>query len=149
MGRYSVLRFWAFVLIGFAAACSNGESGPLVEDAWLRLPPPGAPTAAIYFTLANRGAGADRLTGVATPIAEHASLHRSVEEGGMTGMRPVDSLEIPARGQVRLEPGGYHIMLERLSGELAEGDSVSLTLHFARAGTVDVEVPVRRSPPSG
>jgi len=149
MGRHSVLPFWVLFLIGFAAACSNGESDPAVENAWLRLPPPGAPTAAIYLTIRNRGDGADSLTDLATSVAEHASLHRSIEENGMTGMRPVERLEIPAHGEVRLEPGGYHIMLERLSGELGEGDSVTLTLSFRRAGAMEIGVPVRRTPPSG
>lgn len=149
MGRHFHLRLWALMLIGLAAACAQGESDPAVENAWLRLPPPGAPTAAIYLTIANRGPGADRLVDLATPIAAHASLHRSMEENGMAGMRPVESLEIPGDGSIRLEPGGYHIMLERLTGELAEGDSVPLTLRFERAGALEIDVPVSRTPPQG
>jgi len=136
-------------LIGLAAsACSQGTSDPVVENAWLRAPPPGAPTAAIYLTIVNRSSGADRLINVATPIAKRATLHRTVEENGMTGMRPVESLDIPVNGKVVLEPGGRHIMLEGLAARPAPGEAITLTLRFDRAGEMAVEIPVRQGPPA-
>jgi copper(I)-binding protein len=64
--------------------------------------------------------------------------------GGMT-MREVSGIDIPAGGSVSLEPGGYHVMLLDLKAPLTEGETVSITLTFENAGTVEVEAPVRSS----
>lgn len=62
---------------------------------------------------------------------------------GMTGMQPVDRIEIPAGGTVRLEPGGYHLMLMDLTEMPAVGSTVELTLTFETAGDVVVQAEVR------
>ena len=58
----------------------------------------------------------------------------------MMEMRPLaDGLAIPAGESVVLEPGGYHIMLIGLTGDLNAGESFTLTLTFEKAGEVTVE----------
>ena len=51
-------------------------------------------------------------------------IHRTVEEGGVSRMRPAGKLEIPPGGELRFEPGGLHLMLMRPLRPLAEGDVV-------------------------
>ena len=51
------------------------------------------------------------LTGVTTPVAAEAALHQSINDHGVTKMRPVGSLPIESGKPVTLAPGGYHIML--------------------------------------
>lgn len=137
----------ALALVSMLAACSEGESEIAVEGAWLRTPPPGAPTAAVYLTIRNTGDGADRLIAVATPAAETATLHRTRMADGMMRMRPVESLEIPAGERIVLEPGGLHIMLEGLARPIEGGDEASLTLAFEQAGEKALTLPVRSTPP--
>jgi periplasmic copper chaperone A len=43
---------------------------------------------------------------------------------------------------VELRPGGFHIMLIGLTGAMAQGGRVPLTLRFERAGEVQVELAV-------
>jgi len=58
-------------------------------------------------------------------------------------MREVkDGLAIPAHGDVKLAPGGYHIMLTGLKHALVKGETAKLTLTFDRAGAVTVDFPV-------
>jgi len=57
-------------------------------------------------------------------------------------MGEVESVEIPAGGELVLEPGGYHLMLMGV-GPLVEGDILDLTLSFDDAGSVQVRAPVR------
>src|SRR3712207_7876796 len=47
---------------------------------------------------------------------------------------------VPAGGTIRLEPGGYHLMLGGLRKPMTLGQKVPLTLTFERAGTVTVEL---------
>ena len=52
----------------------------------------------------------------------------------MMRMSPIEYLVIPVGSTVSLAPGGFHGMLEGLTSALAVGDSVEVTLLFAKAG---------------
>ncbi len=98
--------------------------------------------AAVYLTIRNNTAKPDTLVGVETPIAATANLHRMVGSTGAPQMRAVSGAEIPAHGQLRLRPGGLHLMLMNLVTLPHAGDTVDLTLEFRHAGTIAVRVPV-------
>lgn len=72
--------------------------------------------------------------------------HGMAGEGGdmgMMSMRPVSSIELPAGKTVKLEPGGYHIMLIGLVNPLEEGKSIEVTLTFENAPKQTLTAPVR------
>jgi hypothetical protein len=50
---------------------------------------------------------------------------------------------LPDGGTVALEPGGFHIMLIDLTGELMAGDKVEVTLQFETAPDLVVTAEVR------
>jgi len=127
-------------LIWLAAGPAAAEA-PAVAGAWIRATPPGARTAAAYLTLAGSGT-ADRLLGAATPAARAVEIHASVVENGVARMERLPELAVPAGATVLLEPGAVHLMLIDLAAPLAPGAKVELSLRFATAGTVEVEVPV-------
>ena len=57
----------------------------------------------------------------------------------MMGMKQVKSIALPAGKDVRLEPGGFHIMLMGLRNPIEPDDSYMITLTFEKAGEVEVE----------
>jgi len=114
---------------------------PAVTNAWVRATPPGARTAAAYLTITSPAPG-DRLVGAATPAAGAVEIHTHVAEGGVQRMVRLAELERPAGAAVRLEPGGLHLMLIDLAMPLEPGFRVPLSLRFAGAGHVVLEVPV-------
>jgi copper(I)-binding protein len=59
------------------------------------------------------------------------------------GMRPVPVLPLAPRGSVRIGRG-LHVMVESLRDAPATGSSIPLTLRFARAGPMELSVPVLR-----
>jgi copper(I)-binding protein len=61
----------------------------------------------------------------------------------MMGMREIQALDVPAGETVSLVPGGYHLMLLELADDLVPGETFQLTLTFATAGEVTVDVEVR------
>lgn len=63
--------------------------------------------------------------------------------GGMMTMREVEQIDVTAGTVVRLEPGGFHVMLLELAGPLEIGQQIPVTLTFAEAGTVEVTAEVR------
>ena len=122
------------------AACGGGSDRIVVTD--VRMGQPTGPNAAVYFTASNGGDEADRLIGASTDVAASVEIHESaMADDGTMGMAPVDGLDIPAGGELTLEPGGYHLMLVD-ADRLDIGDVVQVTLDWEKAGemTVDVEV---------
>lgn len=125
------------------AACS-GPGAPELADAWARPGAAGAESAA-YLTITAPSGQADALVSASSPAANMVQLHEvSTDAQGMTGMHHIDRLDIPAGETVRLEPGGYHLMLMGLTAELAVGGTIELTLVFERAGNVVVEAEIRQ-----
>lgn len=129
----------------------EGQNAPEVVAASLgsldvlspRVPAPAAGTvAALYFVVRNRGEASDTLTAVETPGAASAALHRSLREDGMARMLAAGPVPIPGHGDLVLEPGGLHAMLMGVDPPLAVGDSLPVTLRFARAGDLVLAVPV-------
>lgn len=92
---------------------------------------------AAYVEITNRGAEADTLVDATSPLAAMTMFHG----GSMTSMT---SVVIPGGATVSFAPGGAHIMLTSLSAMPKPGDSLQLTLTFARAGSVTLELPVRK-----
>ncbi|MCB0857715.1 MAG: copper chaperone PCu(A)C [Solirubrobacterales bacterium] len=69
----------------------------------------------------------------------HGSGDMHGDSGAMMGMKQIDQLDIPAGETVTLEPGGFHIMLLELKGQINDGDTIPVTLTFEKAGEVQVE----------
>jgi copper(I)-binding protein len=103
---------------------------------------PGAPTALVVLSLHNTGATADRLLGARTPLAGKVEIHGSSMSDGVMRMRALSALDVPVGGMVELRSGGNHLMLIGLAQPLTAGMVVPLTLTFALAGNVSVNVPV-------
>lgn len=133
------------VLLLIAADAFAQNSGDItVLSIWARATPPGAKSGAVYLTLRNRGAADDRLIGVTTPVASQAGLHAETMENGVMEMRPLASVDVAPGATASLKPGGNHIMLTGLKRPLKQGDHIPLTLKFAHAPPLTVQVEVAR-----
>lgn len=130
------------------AAAHDYQVGELqIEHPWSRAMPPVAPTAAAYFVVHNQGLEADRLLSLQTPVATKAEMHEHMHADGVMKMQQVQSVVIPAGGEVKFEPMGYHVMLFGLQQQAKEGERFPLTLTFEKAGKVEVEVAVQTEAP--
>ena len=125
-------------------ALADVTAGPLViSEPWSRATPPGAKVGGGYLTIQNTGAEPDTLVSVASPASEKTELHLMKTEDGVMTMRPAtDGVEIPPGKTLTLEPGGYHIMFIRPKAPFVQGETVPLTLTFAKAGPVEVELTI-------
>jgi len=150
-----LLRLVTALVLGTGALTANADdhahhmtSGePTVSQVWSRAMPPSAPTGAVYFVLNNPGDQPDRLISAQTPRAEKVEFHHHVHRGEVMRMERIDSIEVPAHGEVMFEPGGNHVMLFGLSQPLVAGEHFPLTLEFEKAGEVSVEVPIQEQAP--
>ena len=115
-----------------------------VNEPWIREAPPTARVMAGYLTIIN---GSDKpvpVTSISSPDFETAEIHRTVVEEGVARMLPVSQLEIPANSQLKLEPGGLHMMFSGPQRPMLEGATVTLTIHYNHGSNVTVTAPVIR-----
>lgn len=128
-------------LLTAAIAAVSAAPDVRVEHAWIRWLPANLPAAG-YATIVNDGDGVQRLTGASSPDYASVMLHRSRLAQGDSTMEMVDHLDIPAHGNVKLAPGGYHLMLSHATHGVKPGDKVPVTLHFVDGSVFQVDFSV-------
>ncbi|MFF4731028.1 copper chaperone PCu(A)C [Streptomyces mirabilis] len=118
---------------------SNNAGKPELKITGAYMPAPVMDTmAAGFFTVTNSGS-ADTLTSVTSDLAPDVTLHST--KGG--AMEEQKSFAVPADGSLDFASGGNHLMFEKLTHKPREGEKVSVTLHFTKAGAVKVSMPVK------
>jgi periplasmic copper chaperone A len=146
--RHAGRTRWPLALgcfLTIAASAAGQQGGIEVEHAWARATSTAAKTGVVYLTLVSNEGTDDRLIATATPSADKAELHTTLEDKGVMKMRPVeDGVAIKAGGRTELKPGGTHIMLIGLKAPLKAGTSFPLTLTFEKAGAVEMMVTVEK-----
>lgn len=137
------------LLCGVAAALTlttAAQAGDMIHimDPYARTARPNAPTGAAFMGIMNMSQEDDRLIGAASDVAKRVELHTHIDAGdGVMQMRhDEDGFEIPAGATHMLQRGGDHVMFMGLNRDLAQGDMVSVTLTFEKAGEIEVQIPV-------
>jgi len=134
----------SFALVAFATSiqAQDAKVGSIkIENAYVRATAPGQPAAGAFMKIDNSGA-ADQLVSASSPAAGEVQLHQMSMEGNVMKMGQVKDIAVPANGSVDLKPGGYHIMLMNIKAPLKVGETVPVKLKFAKAGEVEVKLPV-------
>lgn len=116
----------------------RGQIGALqISNAY--VPAPASPNvAAAYVTVHNTGHTSDTLLRASSSAGKTTTLHKD-QGTEMIGLR---NIPIPAGSTVAMKPGGIHLMIEHPRSGLKMGGEVSLTLVFAHAGTLTLQVPI-------
>jgi copper(I)-binding protein len=137
-----------FLLMAFSVLAAVAVANPavVVEDAWVREAPPGAPMLAAYMTLNNQTPEEQVLIDVTSPAFSHVMLHQSRIVDGVARMVHLDELVIPAQDSVKLEPGGLHLMMPAPEIRLSAGDRVEFILKFADGRSIRVQAIVAKKP---
>lgn len=112
------------------------------DNAWIRLLPGELPAAG-YLVLRNDADTPRKLVSVDSDDFDQVMLHQSMQASGMSHMRHVMGIDIPAHGKATLAPGGYHLMLMQPKRVLEVGQTVTLVLHFADGATQSVAFEVK------
>lgn len=125
------------------AAQPAKKDAMVLEQAWARATPPGAPVAGGFVTIRNTAKRADRLLSATSPDAKLVEIHEMNMDNGVMRMRRIDDgLPIAAKGMLELKPGGYHLMFIGPKYTFVQGGTVTATLRFERAGAREVRFEV-------
>ncbi|MBU3613028.1 copper chaperone PCu(A)C [Polynucleobacter sp. MG-27-Goln-C1] len=146
MKRNTLLNALLVAAVGFGltatAQAQNAKVGSVqIENAYTRATVPGQQVAGGFMKIENKG-GVDLLVSASSPVAGEVQLHEMAMEGNVMKMRQVKDIPVPAGGAVELKPGGMHLMFMNIKAPLTAGETVPVKLKFAKAGEVEVKMPV-------
>lgn len=114
-------------LAASASLLSNAALAQVtVKDAWVRATVAQQKATGAFMQL--QSAQDAKVVAAQSPVAGVVEVHEMAMDGGVMKMRAVPSLALPAGKGVELKPGGFHIMLMDLKGQVKDGDTVPVTL---------------------
>ena len=169
-------RLAVLAIAPFALAACGGDDPITIEGQWARTSPAMASMGAAYMSISASEGDQLVGVSVPASVAARAEIHEMVPadtamndsmdmsatdddmdhsmdddemamDMGAMVMQQIMALDLPAGETVNLEPGGYHVMLIDLAEPLVERDTFNLTLDFAEADDLTVEVVVRTEAP--
>ena len=109
------------------------------EEAYVREPPPVSHMTAGYVVIGNQTDSDIVLVGAYSERFGMVEFHESRTEDGVSRMRELDALRVPAGGVVTLRPGGTHLMLMRPVSRPTAGEIIVLTFEDRETNTYEVE----------
>ena len=142
MKRLTMLAAGLLFSAGVLAGAADNVS---VQDPYVRLAPPNAAATAAFMVIRNTGDKDVKVVKADNPVSKATELHTHLNEGGVMKMRPVPAIEIRAKGEAVLRPGGLHVMMIDLKAPMKEGDSVPITLTFDDGSSKQVDAKVLRA----
>jgi copper(I)-binding protein len=133
----------AFTIVIAASNNATAADNIVISHPYARATVPGQPSGGAYISIENKGKETDTLKSLSSSIAKSTELHTMTMDGGVMKMREVGTVDIKPSEKIAMQPGGgYHIMLIGLTKPLKSGDHFPLTLTFAKAGKIEVNVEV-------
>jgi len=134
---FAGLSALAFALPAFAGDIT-------IEDAYARSSGMSAKAGAAFFVVHNAGAEDDQLIDATSDVAKVVELHthKDMGDGVMKMMHVPEGFTIPAGGEHALARGGDHVMFMGLNKGFEQGDTVTVTLTFEKAGDITVDIPI-------
>lgn len=135
--------------LGAPAAAQAGDAiapaacAPRIVDGWLRSPPMPMPMLAGFARIENPCDGDVAVTGAESGAFARVDLHETTVVDGVSRMRPVARLAVPAGGEAVLQPGGLHLMLMQPATPLAEGDVARVELLLGDGRRIGADFSVR------
>lgn len=129
------------------AAC--GDPAPsYVDQAWVRLSPNKDTPSAGYF-VAHGGDAGTQIRGVITDYALKVEMHESVMKDGVMSMQPVDSVDVPPKGEVAFAPGGKHLMIFGVNDTAISRGKMQLTFLMGNGDRLLVDAVIRKPEVAG
>ncbi len=115
----------------------------LVEDAYVRATPPNLPNSAAFMVLKNSSNKNISVVKATSNVSKNVELHTHDMKDGVMKMYQVPKIDIPAKAETILKPGGFHVMLIGLHKPLKVGEKVTFTLELSNGETKTVTAPIK------
>jgi periplasmic copper chaperone A len=136
-------RTFSTLIAGFAFAAATvssaafaqkdakgGEPTLKVFDVWAKTTVPGGSVSAAYMHI--KSGKPLKLVKAESPLTPTVEIHDMKMNNGVMEMKAIDAIDIPANKLIDLKPGGFHVMLIKVTKPINKGDKVPLKLTFER-----------------
>jgi periplasmic copper chaperone A len=138
----SISMMAAWLTIAPAWACELK-----VDAAWIREAPPSATVLAGYAKFTNLSDRPIRIQSIQSDVFAMIEAHETLVENGVSKMRELTTLEVPAKGAVEFTPNGKHLMLMNPNRMLKKGDVVKFAIKDAGNCVTTADFAVGAEPP--
>ena len=117
----------AFLLISFG---QESFAELELDNAWVRSAPPNSKIFSGYLNFKNISSDKILIKSIKSNAFEKVEIHTSLIEDGISSMRRVETLEITENSELKLKPGGYHLMLMNPKKAIKEKNLVELIIYY-------------------
>lgn len=116
-----------------------------VKNSYIRLPPPGSTTSAMFGEFINNEKSDRKIIKVTgATISDDFELHEMNMDNGKMSMRKVESITLPKQAKAILRPGGLHIMIFNLKRALKENEAIDLEFTFDNQEKLQTKITVKK-----
>ncbi|RUO24266.1 hypothetical protein CWE09_10320 [Aliidiomarina minuta] len=133
----------SFCVFASFASATQAAISLNTDDIWLRESVPGAENGAGFGALLNPSNEDVVIVGAYSEVAGDVEIHQHVSRNGQMSMEAIEALTVPAGEEVKLQPGGYHLMLLGLKQRLTTGDEHEITLLLASGEAITMMAEVK------
>lgn len=145
MNRRSLL----FTIMSAMLFTSCGQGDVLFADnAVINLSPVEGNPSAGYMDLHGGRIDVD-LVGVTADDALRIEMHESVEENGVSTMRPLKKVHIPHGKTVKFAPGGKHLMIWGVGGGSIKRGLLDLVLIYSNDERIEIQAVIKQPGAAG
>lgn len=130
-----------FVLLTNSVAAQNALE---FDNVWIAEAPPGTRVMAAYMDIKNTSDETHRIKSPQSGDFNKIEFHRTFHKNGMARMQHQPEIVIPAHSTLRLEPGGYHMMLFNPARKLKAGDQSTFSFRLESNHNIQVVAPVKK-----
>lgn len=139
------LRIFRAASVALVMAAASAHAQVKVENPWVRGAVPGQLATGAFLDITS--ARDATLVKAESPIAGTVEVHAMEMKNNVMTMHEVPKVDLPAGKQIRLAPGGFHIMMMDLKQPVKNGEMVPLKLTIEypdkKREIVDVQAQVR------
>lgn len=116
-----------------------------IDDAWIAEAPPVSKVMAAYMDIENKTRQDRQAISMRCKDFERTEFHRTIDKDGMASMQHQQALIIPADSELKLEPGGYHIMLFNPVRQFKAGDKTDCSMEFDDGTAINFALEIKKS----
>ena len=124
---------WPVAIVAglLTSSCTPEQHAPLrIDEVRILAPLPGSVASVAYLVVSNRADRDATLLNVSSPQFKRVELHETTMSEGVSRMRHLAEVELPAGTTTRFEPGGKHIMLMEPIENIHPGVSITLNIQI-------------------
>lgn len=125
------------------ASCGQGDI-LFADKAVVNLSPVEGNPSAGYMEL--HGGRVDvNLVGVTSDDVLRMEMHETIEENGVSSMKPLKSIPVPAGKTVKLEPGGKHLMIWGVGNYSKQRGLLKMILIYSNNDRIEIDAVIKNA----